>query len=402
MKKVILTIISICFTIIYVSAQKSKVQTAYNYYKEPYQQYDKAKEAIDEAILHEQSKDMAKTWYYRGMIYMSLYESEKYGHLCNNCLMTAYESFQKMNELDHSNEWADEVKLYRAPYVMNKIFSEGVEKFKKQDYAGALTIFEVVQKMSPGDTSAILNSAYAAERAGQTQKGIKYYQQLIDMGYQDEKVYLALSNLHKLDNNLDLALTSARNGQKVFPESINLMLTEINILLSSGKNEEATTALDAAIKRDPNNASLYLALGSTFDNLANPKDAAGKDLAKPAQFADYMKRAESSYLAGLKIAPENYELNYNLGAMYFNQAAEMANAANKITNNDQYEKAKKLFEQKFAEAKPYLEQALKFNPQKSVEDKALYKGTLNSLKQLYARTGEMEKYNEVKKLLEEK
>ena len=49
MKRFTLTLITFCITISYVIAQKAKVQTAYNFYKEPYQQYDKAKEAIDEA-----------------------------------------------------------------------------------------------------------------------------------------------------------------------------------------------------------------------------------------------------------------------------------------------------------------------------------------------------------------
>ena len=42
-------------------AQKAKVTAAYNYYKEPYQQYDKAKEAIDEAAQNEQTSNSEKT-----------------------------------------------------------------------------------------------------------------------------------------------------------------------------------------------------------------------------------------------------------------------------------------------------------------------------------------------------
>ena len=63
MKKITLAFIVLFISVSYANAQKAKVQTAYNYWKDPYNQYDKAKEAIDEAILHEQSKGMAKTWY---------------------------------------------------------------------------------------------------------------------------------------------------------------------------------------------------------------------------------------------------------------------------------------------------------------------------------------------------
>src|SRR6478735_5443534 len=43
-----------------VSAQKSEVQTAWNYLK--YEQLDKAKEAIDKAAVNEASMGMEKTW----------------------------------------------------------------------------------------------------------------------------------------------------------------------------------------------------------------------------------------------------------------------------------------------------------------------------------------------------
>ena len=46
-------------------AQKNKVQTAFNYYK--YDELDKAKQAIDEASVHETTIGMAKTWYYKTM-----------------------------------------------------------------------------------------------------------------------------------------------------------------------------------------------------------------------------------------------------------------------------------------------------------------------------------------------
>lgn len=402
MKRFTLTLITFCITISYVLAQKAKVQTAYNFYKEPYQQYDKAKEAIDEAILNDQSKLMAKTWYYRGLIYHALYKNEKYGSLCNNCLMTAFEAYQKANELEPENEWQKEITLVRIPMLANKVFEKGVEDFKAKDFKSALVNFEAVQKITPGDTSVILNSAYSAERAGEPEKAKLYYSKLIGLKYPDNNIYLNLSNLYKFDNDTAKALKILQEGRTVFPDSINLMLAEINLLLSSGRNEEATKSLDIATRKDPNNPSLYLALGSTIDNLANPKDANQKELPKPKNYSEYLSKAEDAYKRGLIIRPDNYELNYNLGAMYFNQAAEMANKANNLISNDEYSKAKTNFELKFKQAEPFLEKALEKNPQKTEDDKTTYDGTLNSLKQLYVRIGEMEKYEKLKVLLEKK
>ena len=402
MKKNSLFLLLTCFTVFYASGQKAKIQTAYNFFKEPYQQYDKAKEAIDEAILNEQSAGMAKTWYYRGLIYQALYKNEKYGQLCDNCLLTAFESFQKANEKDPKNEWVEEIKLVRIPFLANKFFENGVNAFKEKDFAKALSEFETVQKMTPGDTSVILNSAYSAERAGNKEKTKLYFSQLIGMKYPDDKIYLSLANVYKQDNDTSNALKTIRTGRTIYPDSLELMLGEINILLAGGKNEEATMALSAATQKDPNNQNLYLALGSTYDNLANPKDANHKDLSKPKNYEEYLLKAEDAYKKGLTINPDNYEMNFNLGALYFNKAAEMANQANKITSNDAYNKAKEAFDLKFKQAEPYLEKALDKNPKLTEDDISIYDGTLVSLKQLYVRTGETEKYQKIKLMIDKK
>jgi len=210
MKKINFAFIILLITVSCAIAQKAKVQTAYNFYKDPYNQYDKAKEAIDEAILHEQSKGMAKTWYYRGLIYQKLYKHEKYGALCDNCLMTAYEAFNKANELEPNNEWADEIKLVRIPSIGKAIYEQGREAFNVKDYKTALEKFETVLKITPTDTNMILNSAYSAERAGENAKAKKYYSELIKGKFNDNGIYVSLSNLYKFDGDTTRALEVVR------------------------------------------------------------------------------------------------------------------------------------------------------------------------------------------------
>ncbi len=388
MKKFSLFLFTFCFAGSFAFSQKAKVREAYNYYKEPYQQFDKAKDAIDEAISNEQSKGLDQTWYYRGIIYSALYKNEKFGGLCNNCLQTAYDAFSKSLEINPKSEWADEIKLIRIPWIMNQIFGEGVDQFKGKKYAEALASFETVLKISPGDTSVILNSAYSAELAGNTEKAKQYYSRLVSMQYKDDRAYLALSNLYKQDKDTARALATLKDGRKIFPDTLSLMLAEINIFLASGNKKEAIDALEAAIKKDTKNESLYMALGSLYDNLANPKDGSGNDLPKPANYEEYFMRAVLTYKQGLTVNPNNFEINFNLGALYYNKAAEMANAANNIKITEEYNKAKQKYDLEFKNSEPYLEKAFEINPAD--------KGTLSSLKQLYVRTGETEKYNKVK------
>ncbi|MDZ7774162.1 MAG: hypothetical protein U5L09_00425 [Bacteroidales bacterium] len=51
-------------------AQNHKVVSAYNYLRKG--QLDKAMEAIEPATEHKKTENDAKTWYYRGNVYLSL------------------------------------------------------------------------------------------------------------------------------------------------------------------------------------------------------------------------------------------------------------------------------------------------------------------------------------------
>jgi len=392
MRKKLFLLFLLCCSFFVVSAQKGLIQKAYNYYKEPYQQYDEAKKAIDEAMLNEENKNNEKAWYYRGLIYQALYNNPTYGHLCNNCLVTAYESFIKANEINPKNEWAEIIRSLNLNLLMRDFFNKGVDDFNHGKYADALTSFEYVQKINPSDTSVILNSAFAADKAHDREKAKLYYNRLINMNYRDDKVYMSLANIYRDEKDSVRALLTIQDARKVFPDSLSLMLTEINLLLSAGKSKEATAVMEAAITKDPNNQSLYLALGSTYDQLANPRDAEGNDLPKPVNYSELMGKAEQTYLRGLGLNVNNFELNYNLGAIYFNQGAEMANAANNIKDNAAFEAAKVKANAKFSQSEPYLEKAFALNG----TDKA----TLTSLKLLYARTNETEKYNRIKDILD--
>ncbi|MFN9951677.1 MAG: hypothetical protein ACK55I_01145, partial [bacterium] len=85
------------------------VQTAYNYLR--YDNLDKAKEAIDGAVVNETTIGFAKAWYYRGKIYQAIFESknEKFAALKPGSLQTARISYEKTLELDSKNEFREDV-----------------------------------------------------------------------------------------------------------------------------------------------------------------------------------------------------------------------------------------------------------------------------------------------------
>lgn len=373
MKRLLLLFTATVLVISAATAQKAKVQTAYNYYK--YDELDKAKEAIDEAAQNETTSGMAKTWYYKGLIYQKIYKHEKYGNLDQDALLKAYQAYAKALEIEPKYEFAPEINQNKL-VVGNQMFGQGVEFFNAKTFDKALNAFENVLIINPNDTLATLNAAYSAEKGGNKVKAKEYYNKLISMNYKDPKIYIFLSSIYKTEGDSAQALATVQKGRQRFPSDNNLVIEELNMFLGSGKDKEALESLNVAIQGDPKNPSLYFAQGTVYDKLNRKSEAA------------------ASYKMAIENKPDYFDAYYNLGAMYFNEAAEMANKANDLKSNVEYGKAKEKFDAKFKEAQPYLEKAHELNPDDT--------NTMLSLKQLYARTNDTVKYDAIKAKLDKK
>ncbi|MEP7171112.1 MAG: tetratricopeptide repeat protein, partial [Bacteroidota bacterium] len=357
-----------------VHAQKSKVQAAVNYLK--YDELDKAKTNIDEAASNVQSKDMEKTWYYRGLIYRQIYKHEKFGSLDAQPLQKAFDYLDKSLELNQKSEYAEDIGK-RKIEIANKIFGEGVEQFNAKNYTAALEAFEYVLKYNENDTLTTLNAAYSAERSGNNEKAKQYYNKLIEMKYNEPKIYVFLSKIYQSEKDTVKGLAIIQAGRQKFPGDDALAIEETNYFLASGKSREALDPLNIAINKDDKKPELYFARGSIYDKLGDTGKAK----------ADYQK--------SIDLKPDYFDAYYNLGAMYFNEAADLANKANNIAPGKQkeYDEAKAKAEAKFREAEPFLEKAYKLNPKD--------KSTLTSLKQIYVRIGKLAKAEEIKKALDD-
>ena len=110
------------------------------------------------------------------------------------------------------------------------------------------------------------------------------------------------------------------------------------------------------------------------------------------------EEAISAYLKAIEVKSDYFDANYNLGALYFNQAVQGINKANdmwkpRMTSKEAAAQKKLETEAKelFNTAKPYLEAAFSVNPEDAQ--------TIRSLKDIYARTGEDEKFLQMNDLL---
>jgi len=375
--------------------QKSKRTSANNYLQ--YGELDNAMEAIEPTITHEKTMNEAKTWFFRGQIYQAIYETkdEKYKKLHPNPLKVAVESFLKALELDDKNYYTDQTLQYLD--IEGKQFvNEGIVRYNNKDYPGALEAFEntiritEIEPIKRIDSLAIYYAGASAELSGDLQKAEKYYRQAIGIGYKPEQAYVRMERMYATAGNDEKAYEILKEARQAFPNNQTLITDEVNVYLKKDQHREALDALKLAIKGDPNNASLYFALGFVNDRLA--AKAIEENPEGGEEFDAYISAAEQAYKKSVELDGENFDAVYNLGALYFNQAVKMQEAANLIDDTKKYEAAKAEADKVFEKSLPILEKAYQLNP----DDK----GVLISLKQLYYRKmvddpAYKEKYDEV-------
>ncbi len=363
-----------------VLGQNSKRTSANNYLG--YGELDNAMEAIEPTITHEKTMSDAKTWFFRGKIYQAIYETkdEKYQSLHPNPLKVAVESFMKALELDEKNYHTDMVLQY-LDIEGKQFINEGITRYNAKDYAGALEAFETtlaitnIEQIKRLDSLAIYYAGACAEQTGDLTKAEKYYREAISIDYKAENAYVRMERMFAAAGDAEKAFEVLKEGRKAFPGNQTMITDEVNVYLQQDKHAEAVTALEAALKGEPDNASLHFAYGFVNDRLAakeieaNPKGSEAYD--------NYIAAAEKSYAKAVELDDSNFDAVYNLGALYFNQAVKMQEAANMIDDTKKYEAAKVEADKVFEKSLPILEKAYAINP----DDK----GVLVSLKQLYYR-----------------
>jgi tetratricopeptide (TPR) repeat protein len=408
-----------------VFGQQSKRTSANNYMQ--YGELDNAKEAIDPTITHEKTMNDAKTWFFRGQIYQALYETkeEKYKSLSDNPLQVAFESFVKCKELDEKNFHSD-MTLQYLNIQGQQFVNVGITKYNAKEYAGALQAFlntiqaSNIPEIKRTDSLAIYYTAASAEQTGDLVLAEKYYREAIAIDYKAEAAFIRMIRMYSdTPGNEDKAFELLKEGRAKFPNNQTMVTDEVNVYLKNDQHEEAVKSLEVAIAGEPENASLHFAYGFVNDRLASKvmdvqigiseedvKEKLGDPIevnntttkggeTKQMIYADqvcvytkdgivtayqakgYLDAAEKSYTKSVELDGTNFDAVYNLGALYFNQAVKMNEAANMIDDMKKFEVARDAADVVFEKSLPILESAYAINPDDT--------GVLISLKQLYYR-----------------
>jgi tetratricopeptide (TPR) repeat protein len=372
-------LILLVMAVIVANAQSSVVVSAFNYLK--YGKLDKAKEAIDKAILNPKTMEEPKTWYYYGNIYLSiqLTEDEKYKALDPDALEKAYDGYQKALKLDADKEYTNDIND-RILVCAEQFYNKGVNKYNEEKYAEAVKSFDksagINSSIGKIDSLATFNAALCAELSGAPNDAKTKYIQLIEWNYNQPAIYSSLSEILKAEGDTATALSYLQMGRKKYPENFNLIIGETNIYLAAGEKDKALELLKLALTQDDKNPTIFFAVGTNYDQMGN------------------FEEAEKAYLQAISLKVDYFDANYNLGALYVNKAIEIMDKANALPLNEekQYVALKADADALLVKSLPYLERADELQPNDQY--------TMRTLKDIYTRLSMVDKLKSINEKIE--
>ncbi|MFO7621597.1 MAG: hypothetical protein R6W81_10090 [Bacteroidales bacterium] len=381
MKKffVLLAAISISFG---AMAQRGKVTAALSFIEQG--ALDKAKDALDQAKTHDKSKDWFNTFFAQGKFCQAVFQTDnpKFKDYCPNPLQDAYAAYEKSISLDPKGAIKKRIitnMVYNS--LALDLFTQGSTQFEQQDFEGALKSFETQIKITESDkyagavdTGMYYNAGLAAVNCGKYNEAIKYFETCAEMGYQGINPYYQIYESYLGLGDTIKAESILMGLNEKFPDDPNVTLNLIDLYIKSGKDDEALKYLVLAKERDPDNFSLYFAEGIIYLN--NEK----------------FDEAITNLTRSVELNSELYDNQYGLGAAYINKASDMFVKANEIMDVNKYSAAIDEAMVVFAKALPYMEKANELKPND------IY--ALRSLRELYYRLQQTDKYNAVRAQLE--
>jgi tetratricopeptide (TPR) repeat protein len=387
------TIILLTLLIAFSSAfaQRGKVTTAQSL--KDAGKLAEALEAIEEAADEsnpkaEKSFSWPKTWEVRGEVFQAIGQSkdENIKKLSSDPLTESLNSYKKALELDTKGANAKGIKI-KLTLLTNDLTNQAVEAFQVENYEKALLSFQqvleiqeipVVKQDNPDavDTVIIFNSGLAAYNAENYETAIKYYKDAAKYGYNGARTYSLIAASYQLMNDTIGALESLKEGFEKYPEDNGVLESMIQIYMDLDKTDEAMKYLEMAIAQDDTKPRYYFAQGALYEKMGNEE------------------KAIETYKKTMEVDPEFFNAYYNLGALYYNKGVQQIEVAKEVPANEnaRYEAELKKADQWFEAALPYMEKCHTLQS----EDKMV----LESLKNLYYRLKNMDKYNEILEKIE--
>ena len=366
----------------------------------------KAKKAIDESYNKQlqtpfvKSKDEAKMYYYRGVIYLNLWMITS---LDSNYSKDKFDSFQeiftnsfkKSLNLDVKKQWNNfinnEIELAREFTFNNAANYYNIGKLGNSyfNFKKSIELYTIINKV---DTIAMSYGASSAFRSKKYFESYELYKMLNDNEYgkDSSNIYqYMIQSLYLCDSiDEDLCVSIINEGKKKYPGDYGLSIEEYNFWLKLGYTKKANDAIQNALNLNPNNVTLQFNVGVLYDELCI-SSIENKNLENAT--INFTKECDA-YKIVIKLDSNYNEMisNYLIGRLhvYLSQQIKSSNNFDGKKYDMENERADKLL----LDAIPYLESQIKVYPNNE--------NSLRVLKIIYSNLSMDSDYYRVKKQLE--
>jgi tetratricopeptide (TPR) repeat protein len=309
----------------------------------------------------------------------ALFDYEETEVIHPNPLPEALAAYKKVLELDDKEKYDNRLKD-NLERLKRQFEEKAVMGFNQKNYDKSLEAFENILEIgetrlfeAQADTVIYYNAALAARNAGNHEKAIEFFKKAIDLGYGGSDAYYLLKTEYIAVNDSNAALKALEEGYEKYPDTTLLLIELVNYCLTSGDTEQGLRYLELAQQKEANNPDIYFAQGTLFEKIGDKE------------------KAMEMYNKAIEINPEYFNAYFNKGALYYNNAVEMYEEANKIEELEAYNKAKAVADEELRKAIAPLEKAREIKPDE--------RATLETLQTIYYRLQMTDKYEEVKKKL---
>jgi len=400
MKKSLFTLVALLFTFSTAQAQQYEdAKKAYNTFtldafnNKP--KLHEAKNLIDAAMRLPENQSIPDAWLTKGKIYTEIasqviqIKSTNLGRLedlppADAPALEAYLAYAKALPLV-TKKFETKDALTGLQAVQGNLDNFGRFAFEDQNYQLAYDNFNFLIKshedLKRHNTKSILDSeeslnyaifltATAAQLAGNNEAARSLLEQLYRVRYDKAAIYESLYTLHA-ENDINAAYVYLKEGRERYPDETSLLFVDINHHLKTGQIDPLIGKLKTAIEKEPNNVSLYITLGRVYDDLQQRERAAQNT----EQALEYFQLALENYTEAARIDPASLDAHYQLGLVYYNQAALITKELNESGNTDQ---------ERYQEVMGLFDQALP-NFQKAESLDANDLNTLTALAEIYTR-----------------
>lgn len=380
-------------------AQTMKVQSAYSDMKND--RLRNAMENIEEACVHEKTKDDAKTWHYAGLIYAKFVELsqstneddqkllkkqkvkvpiDELADKAQNALIKSIE-IEKANKTNEYISVSNGALMVIAGYQLQRaidVFNEGKYQESIPLLEKTLQAAEVCQYKEVVERAKLI-MAMAYDATNQKDKAAELYRELVKGNTKEREAYINLFVYNQQAKEMDKAINVLKKGVKVLPKDSQLKALLASSYISAGNNTEAEKLIQE-----------ILALGA--DNPENLNYVGGiyRD-------AGDMVKAEEYYNKSLSLNADQTDAYFGLASTYFNNAISLLKEAEKVPLEDEtglYDKMKN-------EAFDYFNKAIP-NYNKVLEKKPKDFQTLKSLRNIYSLLNMKEEYQKIDAMLNAK